>query len=198
MMGELLKSHRIYDGKVLGLRVDEVQLPSGEVTRREVVEHPGAVAIVAFKDHENIVMVKQLRHTVDGWLLEIPAGTLEEGEAPRRCAARELIEETGFKAGRMMRMFSCYVAPGYSNEIIHEFVATNLKYVGQHTESDEFVRTTTINIIEAANKVAKGSIRDAKTICGVLYVLRRFPEIKRWLRTEGKTPRLDATTSGHS
>jgi ADP-ribose pyrophosphatase len=182
MIGEVVGSRLIYDGKVLRLRVDEVQLPSGQVTRREIVEHPGAVAIVPFKDRENIIMIKQLRHTVDGWLLEIPAGTLEKNESPRRCAARELIEETGFKASRIMRMFSCYVAPGYSNELIHEFVATDLKYVGQHTESDEFVKTITLNIREATDKIVNGSIRDAKTICGLLYVLRRFPAIQRWLK----------------
>jgi ADP-ribose pyrophosphatase len=198
MIGELVGSRRIYDGKVLRLRVDEVQLPSGEVTRREIVEHPGAVAIVPFKDHENIIMIKQLRHAVDGWLLEIPAGTLDKDEAPRRCASRELIEETGFKASRMMRMFSCYVAPGYSNELIHEFVATDLKYVGQRTESDEFVKTVTMNIKEAANKIAKGSIRDAKTICGLLYVLRRFPEIERWLKAKGGVSKARATKRRHS
>jgi len=184
MIGELVRSRRIFDGRILGLRVDDVRLPSGELSRREVVEHPGAVAIVAFKDKENIIMIKQLRHAVDGWLLEIPAGTLERNETPRRCATRELIEETGFKAGRMKKMFSCYIAPGYSNELIHEFLATDLTYVGQHTESDEFVRTVTMTIREAAERIVTGRIKDAKTICGILYITRISKETTRWITSK--------------
>jgi ADP-ribose pyrophosphatase len=127
-------------------------------------------------------MIKQLRHTIDGWLLEIPAGTLEKNETPRRCAARELLEETGFKAGRMMRLFSCYVAPGYSNELIHEFLATDLEYVGQRTDADEYVKTVRMNLREVSRRLTSGAIKDAKTICGILYVFRRYPEISRWLR----------------
>ena len=181
MIGKVVRSHRIYDGKVLRFRVDEVRLPDGRVARREVVKHPGAVAIVAFKDHSSILMVKQLRHSVDGWLLEIPAGTLEKGEKPRRCASRELVEETGYKADRMKRMFSCYVAPGYSNELIHEYVAAGLKYVGRRTESDEFMKTITVRVGEAVNMIVQGTIKDAKSICGILYVTRNLPEIESWL-----------------
>ncbi len=183
MTGKLLKSRRIYDGKILHLRVDDVRLPNGRLAKREIIEHPGAVAIVPFEDPDTIIMIKQLRHTVNGWLLEIPAGTLERDETPHRCAARELLEETGYKAGRMMRLFSCYVAPGYSNELIHEFLAADLKYAGQRTDTDEYVKTVRMNLREVSQKLASGTIKDAKTICGMLYVLRRYPEISRWLRS---------------
>jgi len=186
MIGKLLRSRKIYDGRVLRLKLDEVKLSSGELIQRENIKHPGAVAIIAFKDQHSIIMTRQLRHSVGRWLLEIPAGTLEKNESLRRCAERELVEETGFEAGGMMKLFSCYMAPGYSNELIHEFVATDLTFVGQHTESDEFVKTLTMDIREAPSKITQGIIRDAKTICGLLYVLKRFPDIRRWIITRKK------------
>lgn len=181
LIGHLLKSRRIYDGKILSLRVDDVGLKRGVVARREVIEHPGAVAVVAFKDSGTVVMVRQLRHAVNGWLLEIPAGTLKKHETPRCCAQRELAEETGYEAGKMMKMFSCYVAPGYSNELIHEFVATDLRHVGQCVDPDEFIQTITVKLDDVASKIAHGSIRDGKSICGLLYVLSRYQTIYEWL-----------------
>lgn len=181
MIGHLLKSRRIYDGRILSLRVDDVRLKQGIIARREVIEHPGAVAIVAFKDPRTVVMVRQLRHTVNGWLLEIPAGTLKKNESPESCAQRELAEETGYEAGRMKKMFGCYVAPGYSNEFIHEFVATDLRHVGQCLDPDEFIQTTTVKLGDVANKIVHGKIRDGKSICGLLYVLNRYQPIHRWL-----------------
>jgi len=189
MIGKLLRSRKIYDGRVLRLKLDEVKLSGGELIQREIIQHPGAVAIIAFKNQHNIVMTKQLRHSVNRWLLEIPAGTLKKNESLRRCAERELVEETGFEAGRMMKLFSCYVAPGYSNELIHEFVATDLRFVGQHTDSDEFVKTLTMDIRKAPSKIAQGIIRDAKTICGLLYVLEKFPEVRRWIMARKKPSR---------
>ena len=189
MIGHLLKSRKIYDGKILSLRVDDVRLKQGIVARREVIEHPGAVAIVAFKDPRTVVMVRQLRHTVNGWLLEIPAGTLKKNENPVCCAQRELAEETGYEAGKMMRMFSCYVAPGYSNELIHEFVATDLKHVGQCMDPDEFIQTTTVKIGDVASKIEHGKIRDGKSICGLLYVSSRYQTIHKWLMKTKKNGR---------
>lgn len=126
-MSEMVTSKRYpYRGKLLRLRVAKVRLPSGLVTTREVVEHPGAVAIIPLLNDQTIVVTRQYRTAAGRQLLEIPAGTLEKAESPLSCAKRELVEETGYSAGNIRKAFSCYLAPGYSTERMHFFVATRL------------------------------------------------------------------------
>src|SRR5215213_3834306 len=114
--GETLSSRRGFDGAWVHVRVDEVRLPTGRVTTREIVEHPGSVAIVAVTGDGNVLLLRQSHHAIGRTLLGIPAGTLEAGEAPEACARRELIEETGYSAGRLSQLASYYTSPGYTDE----------------------------------------------------------------------------------
>ncbi|MEM4250704.1 MAG: NUDIX hydrolase [Candidatus Bathyarchaeia archaeon] len=169
--GVLIHSRRIYDGKVIGLRVDRVQLPSGEVFDREVVEHRGAVAMLPMLDDGRLLLIRQYRHPVGKILLEIPAGTLSEGETPEDCARRELVEETGYTAEDLEELFSCFLAPGYSSEKIHLFLASRLRKVGDNPEIDEFIQLEPTEIKDAEAMIKRGEIMDAKTISAISYFL---------------------------
>ncbi|WP_455280555.1 NUDIX hydrolase [[Eubacterium] cellulosolvens] len=164
-------SKRIYDGKVISLRIDKIQLSSGEVFEREVIEHPGAVAMLPFLDDGRLLLIKQYRHPVNEVLLEIPAGTLHKNEDPKDCARRELIEETGYEAGKIEELISCFLAPGYSSEKIHLFHASELRRVGDSPDIDEMIELYPISIEKAQNMIKTGEITDAKTISGISYLL---------------------------
>ncbi len=168
MQEEVIRSERIFQGRVVNLRVDTVRLPNGKVSQREIVEHRGAVAIVPLLHDDTVLMIRQFRLAVNEVLLEVPAGTLEANEPPEVCAARELEEETGYRAGSLRRLFSQYLAPGYSQEILHVFLATDLEKTAQHTEEDENVEVVPVPISQAVGLVLSGEIRDAKTIAALL------------------------------
>ena len=167
-----LKTERIYDGRVVNLRVDTVELPNGRTSTREVVEHRGAVAVVPILAHDRIVMVRQFRQPTGEVLLEIPAGTLDPGEDPEECARRELTEETGYVAGELRRMLRSYLAPGYSSETLHTYLALGLTQSRPHAEPDEFLEIVTVGLADAVARIGTGGIKDAKTICGILMADR--------------------------
>jgi len=170
----VIHSERIFQGRVVNLRVDTIRLPNGKLSQREIVEHRGAVAIVPLLDDETTLMIKQFRLAVNEVLLEVPAGTLEPGEPPEECAHRELEEETGYRAGTLQRLFSQYLAPGYSQEILHVFLARDLQPTAQRTEEDENVEVVPMPIHRAVEMVLAGEIKDAKTIAALLvthYIL---------------------------
>ncbi len=154
-------------------KTDEVELPGGRRTARDIVEHPGAVAIVPILDDGRVVLVRQYRYAVGKELLEIPAGTLEEGEAPDTCARRELKEETGYNAGSVVKMISFYTAPGYSSEVIHIYVATLLRKGEQRAEEDERISVEAYGIDELLRMIEENAIEDGKTVAGVLSWLTR-------------------------
>lgn len=169
-MEKTLESKRVYEGRIINLRLDSVSLENGNTAMREVVEHPGAVGIVALKENGDIVMVKQYRKAVEQVLLELPAGKLEQGENPLDCAARELTEETGYTAGDLRYLVSFYTSPGFSNEIMHMFLATNLKEGKNDPDDDEMVETVEISRDRAMDMILKGEIKDGKTIAGILLL----------------------------
>jgi ADP-ribose pyrophosphatase len=171
LLEKTLHSRRIYDGKVINLRVDTVKLPNGRVTIREVVEHPGAVAIVPFLKPDVILMIRQYRYPTGEVLVEIPAGTLKKDEKPEDCAIRELIEETGYKPGEIRKMLDCYLAPGYSSELIHLYEAKKLVKVKKKPELDERIQVIQVKLKETLKMIEMSEIRDAKTICGILLAL---------------------------
>ncbi len=173
-MEKALHSRRIYEGRIINLRIDTVVLPDGKQTKREIVEHPGAVAIVPQLDNGDIVLLKQFRKAVEKELLEIPAGTLGEDESPRLCANRELVEETGYKASRLTRLSSFYLAPGYSTELLHVYLATSLTSGERKLESDEFIEVTSVSLEDALHWIDTGKIRDAKSISALLLTSRRM------------------------
>ncbi len=160
-------SERIYNGRILNLRVDQVILDDGTSATREVVEHRGATAVVPILEDGRIVLVRQYRYAATTDLLEIPAGTLEPNERPENCAVRELEEETGYRAGKLEKMFEAFMAPGYATEKIHFFIAEKLVQSEMKTEEDERIVVERTSIDVALDKIRRGEIKDAKTICGL-------------------------------
>lgn len=163
-----LTSHLVYDGRLLRLRVEEVELPSGRRTTREVVEARGAVGIVALDEAGRVVFVRQYRKPAGRELWEIPAGTLEPGERPADCARRELAEETGFDAREIAPLAAFYTSPGFSNEWVHLFLARGLSEGRQAQEDDEAIRVALVPLTQALAMIRTGDICDAKTIAGLL------------------------------
>ncbi|MEN3002495.1 MAG: NUDIX hydrolase [Armatimonadota bacterium] len=172
MQEELIESRVLYQGRVVTLRLDMVRLPNGHITQREIVEHRGAVAIVPLLDADTVLLIRQYRQAVGETLLEIPAGTLEPGEPPEQCAMRELQEETGYRANRLRHLFSQYLAPGYSQEVLHVYLAEQLTPAPQQTEVDEMVQLVPTPLSQIVPMILKGEIKDAKTIAGLLMTLR--------------------------
>lgn len=168
MKPKIVRTDYPYKGKILSLRVDKVLLPNGEEAYRETIEHGGVVAIVPFVSESKIVLIKQYRHAIEEDILEIPAGLLECGEDIYKCAARELTEETGFKAAKLEKLMEYYPAPEFSNQLTYIFKATSLKEVGAKLDEDEFLEVITMDLDEAIKLVGEGRIRDSKTIIGLL------------------------------
>ncbi len=168
---EVVTTKNIFEGSTLKLRVDTVKLPNNKTHNREVVDHPGSVAIVPQLEDGRIILVKQFRQPVKIVTIEIPAGTLTSKEEPDDCAFRELIEETGYTAGRLKKLFSCYTAPGYSSEKIHIYHASKLKKTVQRPDTDEFINLLCVELSKAVDMIKDGEIEDAKTICGIFGVL---------------------------
>lgn len=167
----VLSSDTVYAGNVLKLVRKTIRLPTRRTTVRDVLEHPGSVGIVPLFDDGKIILIKQFRIATGGVIWEIPAGTLENGESPEACARRELEEETGYVCRSIESLFKCYLAPGYSTELMHFFVARDLVKTRQHTEEDEMITTHNVTPIQVLKMVETGDIRDAKTISAISYLL---------------------------
>ncbi len=158
-----LKSDNIYDGKILKLDVETVLLPNNNTTIREIVRHPGAVAILPINYDNEIYFVKQYRKALDMELLEVPAGKLEKNEIPYECALRELQEEIGFAAKNLTLLGSFYSSPGFSNEIIYIYKAEDLTPSKLAADEDEFINVVKLSAEESVKMLSKGLIKDAKT-----------------------------------
>lgn len=167
----LVSSRNVFTGRLISVRVDEVELADGSRTSREVVVHPGAVAIVPLLPANRVVMIRQYRHPAGKVLYELPAGTLQPGESPADCAHRELLEETGYQAGDLAPLFSMYLSPGYCTELIHLFLATGLK-PGASTgaDSDERVEPFILTLPEALAMIGRGDVQNAAAVAGLLAV----------------------------
>lgn len=162
----------VYQGRVVKLDLVTVELPNGETSLREIVTHPGAVAIVALDDEHQVLLVRQFRLAAGRVMLEIPAGTLEPNEAPIVCAERELQEETGYKPQQLEPLGGIFVAPGYTTEYIHLFLARNLVESRLEMDGDEFIEVVKLPFVNALAKIDSGEIQDAKTIAALLQVAR--------------------------
>jgi ADP-ribose pyrophosphatase len=163
-----IKTDKIYEGKILTLKVDTVELPNKRYSKREIVLHNPAVAIVAATEDGEIVMIKQYRKAVDDLIYEIPAGLIEYGENPKDAALRELEEETGYRAGKIEYLSEFYTSPGFCNEKIHVFLATQLEQVGQNLDDGEDIEYFNVKLEEAIKMIKLGDIVDAKTISSIL------------------------------
>ena len=160
----------IYTGRVLTLNIDTVTLPNGATIDLEMVRHPGAAAIVPFKDDGTVVLIRQFRHAAGGFIYEIPAGKLHLGEDPRACAARELEEEIGYKTDDLDLVTSIFTAPGFTDEVIHIYKANRLTKGKQQLDRDEILEVVEVSLDDAIAMIRDGSIRDAKTIVGLQSV----------------------------
>lgn len=180
-------SRLAYTGRLINLRVDDVELDNGRRAVREIVEHPGAVAIIALTNDTELVLVQQFRKAAERLTLEIPAGTLGRDEEPYDCAVRELREETGFAANTLSRVCSFYTAVGFCTELMHLFVATGLQPGEQDVEDDESIEIVTLPLAAAMRRIGDGTIVDAKTVAGVFWAelyLARNPRALNLLPAE--------------
>jgi len=166
-------TRNIYTGRVVDLRLETVTLPNGATVEMELIHHPGAAAIVPMKDDQTVLLVRQYRHAVGGYILEIPAGKLDPGEDPRDCAARELEEEIGFRASSLEPVITFFTTPGFTDEVIHIFKATGLTLGTQNLGHDEVLDVIELPLERAISHIEDGTIRDGKTIIGLQTVYLR-------------------------
>lgn len=171
-----IASQAIFSGRVISLKVDDVTLPNGKTAKREIIKHPGAVAILAITDEGKIILVEQYRKALERSIVEIPAGKLEAGEKPEVTARRELAEETGYDCKELTYLQSFATSPGFADEIIHIFVARGLFELDEKAEldEDEFVELLEVTIEEAEEMMRKGEIFDAKTAFAIMWLKANF------------------------
>jgi ADP-ribose pyrophosphatase len=171
-------SNFVYQGKRISFKVTNISLPNGKIIRKEIVEHPGAVVILPFLD-DKIVFLKQFRASINNWIYELPAGTLDKkGESLEECALRELKEETGYVADKATEMFRMYPSPGFSTEIIYSFFTDKLEKGTASPEETEIIQTIVLPFEEALELIRKEAIVDAKTIASLLYYDRYLRTLK--------------------
>lgn len=167
-----IHTEQIYDGKVVSLRVDDIRLPDGNITKRELIKHPGAVAIIPITQDQKIVFVEQYRKPLEKSLIEIPAGKLELGEKPEVTAIRELEEETGYTTNQLTYVTSFYTSPGFADELMYIYLTDQLERLEKPVpgDEDEFVELVELTLTEAEEYVQKQRIHDAKTNYAILYL----------------------------
>lgn len=170
----VIASERVYEGGILNVRVDRVELADGRAARREVVEHAEVVAIVPVDAEENVVLVRQYRLPAEEVLLEVPAGGVDGDEDVASAAQREMQEETGLRAGTLKRLCGFYVSPGYVTEFIHVFLATELTEEALDGDEDEQIDVVRMPLSEALRLIKTGDIKDGKSIVGLLLAAKEF------------------------
>jgi ADP-ribose pyrophosphatase len=177
MAFELKNSKNVFQGRAFTIRVDTLQLPDGRETRFDIVIHIGSVVIVPMDTKGQLLFVRQYRHAAGSDLLELPAGTLDEGEEPEACARREIREETGMAANKLEAMGGFYLAPGYSTEYMHVYLATDLYSSPLKADADEFLSVERVRLGEALAMCDRGEILDGKTLAALLLARGRLDEL---------------------
>jgi len=163
----------IHRGRIVHLTIDTVTLPNGANVDLEVIRHPGASAVVPLDWNGEVLLVRQYRHAGGGYIYEVPAGKLDAGEPPEVCAARELIEEAGVEAGQLDRLGSILTTPGFTDEVIHLYLARDLARAPQKLEADEVLTIERVPFARALAMCVSGEIRDAKSMCA-LFLAEKF------------------------
>jgi len=171
---KIIATKAIYDGRLVKLDVHDIELPDGRRSQREVIRHPGAVAIVPLDAQQQVFLVRQYRIAADQITLEVPAGTLEPGELPLTCAERELQEEIGYRATSLEPLGGFYVAPGYTTEYIHLYLGTDLTKAALPQDDDEFIEVQRMPLADALELINSGEINDSKTMASLLRVARKL------------------------
>ena len=162
----------VFRGRVVALSIDTVRLPNGNTCDLEIVRHPGAAAVVPVDADGSVILVRQYRHAAGGWLLEVPAGKLDGGEPPQACAVREVEEETGYRAGRLTPLGWIFTTPGFTDERIWLYLATELEPTRASPQPDEALEVERRPLAEAVELALSGEIRDAKSVCALLRAAR--------------------------
>lgn len=178
--GSRIDGEVVYRGRVFDVELDRVRFPDGSVGELEMIRHPGASAVLplyrpgewARGDEAAVVLLRQFRYAAGGMIWEVPAGKLDSGESPESCALRELEEEAGLRAREIRRLTTVYTTPGFTDEVIHLFVAVGLGPGQTRHEASEFIERHEVGLAEALEMVASGHINDAKTICTLLCAAR--------------------------
>jgi ADP-ribose pyrophosphatase len=165
-------SQPIFQGKILNLRVDTVRLPNGRLATREIVEHANSVCIVPLDQHNNVLLVRQYRKPTNGQLLEVPAGGIEDSEVSEETVLRELQEEVGYTAGTLKHLSSFWLAPGWCDEFMHAYLATDLRPSTLVADDDEFIDLVRVPLRDTLDLIASGAIQDAKSIAALLLAMR--------------------------
>lgn len=164
---------RVQKGAKFELVTETVELPNGSRVELDLLTHPGAAAVLPFLDAETVLLIRQYRFATGGYLLEVPAGKLDADEAPEVCAARELEEETGYRPGRIEALTSIWTSPGFTDEVIHLFVAHDLERTTQQLEAHEIIELVPMKLADALDLVHRGELRDAKSVATLLLAARR-------------------------
>ena len=167
-----LESASLYQGKILSLRRDRVRLPSGRLTIREVVEHSDSVCMVPLDEAGNVVLVRQYRTPTESALLEVPAGGIEDGEVSEQAVLRELQEEIGYTAGSLRLLSGFWLAPGWCDEFMYAYLATNLIPSRMDPDDDEIIETVRVPLNETLGLIEQGAIQDAKSIASLLLAMQ--------------------------
>ena len=167
-----LESKTMFQGKIINLRVDTVRLPNGRVVTREVAEHSDSVCIVPIDDQGDVLFVRQYRTPAKGALLELPAGGVEEGEVSEETVQRELQEETGYRAGTLRHLSSFWMTPGWCDEYMHTYLATDLSESKLVGDDDENIVVERFSMHRALELIGTGEIKDVKSIAGLLLAMR--------------------------
>jgi ADP-ribose pyrophosphatase len=171
-------SGAIKRGFRLCVNTEQATLPDGRRVQLDIVRHPGAAAVVPFLDDSRVLLIRQYRHAVGGVILEVPAGKLDGGEPPEQCAVRELEEEAGARAGRLLRLGAIWTTPGFTDERIHLFAAFDLERVPQRPESDEHIEPVELSLEEALDLVWRGELQDAKSALALVHAARQLGRLR--------------------
>lgn len=166
-----ISSERVYAGRVVSLRLETVEYENGKLGQREIVEHAPVVVIAPLLDDDTLLLVRQHRAPVAESLLELPAGGIDGDETPQAAVHRELIEETGYRAGEIRALSTFYSAPGYCNELMHLYLARDLQVGDAEPEEDESIELEPVSLAEARRLIRSGEIRDSKSIAGIYCLL---------------------------
>jgi ADP-ribose pyrophosphatase len=164
----LLDRRTAFSGRVLEVAIERLKLPGGGTTELEIIRHPGAAVVVPITDDEDVLLVQQYRYATGEWLLEVPAGKLSPEEEPASCARRELEEETGWRAARLESLGAVWSSPGFTDELLHLFLARGLEPGHQALEEAELLTVERVAVVEAVAMARDGRISDSKSVCALL------------------------------
>ena len=171
-----VESKLVYEGRILDLRVDTVRLPSGRLTTREIAEHSDSVCMVPLDNRGKVLLVRQYRKSVESNLLEVPAGGIDENEAPEAAALRELQEEVGYTARKIVRLAGFWVSPGWCTEFMYVYLATELSPAQLEADFDEDIAVIRVLLADTLDLITRGEIQDAKSVASLLLAMRHLDD----------------------